>query len=163
MQPSQLQPGIAIAQETQGDVEFFVPDRVIDVIKLTPAAIAALTFYDAIVGPALSPVVGYTSVQTAINTVPAGGTILILKGTYTETITLSQEVHLWGMGRSTILNGTVTIQSAASFSSILNLKFANSITLNGSCNGCFVQACWQSDGFVISNSGSANNVLIVQE
>lgn len=164
MQTTQLQTGIAVAQTTQGDVDFYVPDGALPIQKLSPQAILALTNYDAIVGPTLSPVVLYTTIASAVAAVPAGGTILVLKGTYPEaSITLSTEVHIVGQWRSTIISNPVILAAGAALSSIFGLKFGSNLTVNASCNSCFITHCWQAPTFTITNNGANNEIVVIQE
>lgn len=160
MQTSQLQTGIAIQQQTQGDSNFYLPDGTLATQKFTPQALVSLTNYDAIVGPSLSSTVLYTSVQTAINNTAVDGRILILPGTYAGAVTLNYRVFLVGQGYGTFINGTFTCQSGCIYTSLHNFRCSQFI-FNSGANGNVVSGCFVTTASSDSGTGNGINEMVL--
>jgi nitrous oxidase accessory protein NosD len=105
----------------------------------------------------------HTSIQSAINAASAGGKILILNGTYAESITVNKKITLEGQGHNTLINGTLTVTSAGAYASIQKLKVAQNITIQAGANNVYMRDCWQTNGYSLSDSGSFNSILLIQE
>lgn len=122
--------------------------------------------YDAVVGSAAQVAARqatHTSIQAAINAFPAGQ-ILVLAGTYTENLSISNpNLVLEGKGRASVVNGTVSMSSGAVGCLITKLKVSNNISIAAGANNNFVKEIWQAAGFSVTNSGTANSILVSQE
>ena len=121
---------------------------------------------DAVVGSAAQVSAGlahFTSIQSAINNAASGDRILVLQGTYTENITVDKKIFLEGKGHQSVVNGTLTMTSNSDYSIIKWLRFGGNITLNVGADGIFLRECWQATGLTITNSGTANSLLVIQE
>jgi hypothetical protein len=124
--------------------------------------------YDAVVGSAAQLAAGqvtHTSVASAIASQPQGR-ILILAGTYAENITLTSannNLMLEGKGRGSFINGTLSLTSSATGLNIKWLRFGGNISIASGCNNTFMRECWQTTGLTITDSGTANSKLIIQE
>lgn len=120
--------------------------------------------YDCIVGSAAqfaSGIAGYTSIQSAINAAPTNGRILVLRGTYTENVTLGKPVYLDCQSYMTTLSGTLTLNSGGNFSVVRLLRFGGNVTVNAS--GCFLEKCYLAPGFGVTNTGQANSIEYIAE
>jgi len=96
----------------------------------------------------------HTSVQSAINACNNGETVLILPGTYTETISVSNRVNIQGMGYDSYINGTFTFASGASFCSLTRIRVSQFIFSAGA-NGNLVSGFWSTNP---TDSGLGNNI-----
>lgn len=121
-----------------------------------------VTHYDAVVGPSTdqSGLAKFTSVQAAINSVPAGGRILVLNGTYVENISITSNVYLIGQGRGASITGNFICSS--NYSSISQLRFVGNMTFNGASTGNFVHFLWQTGGTIV-DTGTNNEIIIIEE
>jgi hypothetical protein len=129
-------------------------------------AILTDVFSDIIVGPQAYVDGGYathTTVQGAIDSASSGQKITVLEGTYTETITINKKVMIEGKGHGSFINGTVTFGSGADYSLIKWVKIGGNITLNAGADGIFVRECWTSTGVTVTDSGSGNSILVIEE
>lgn len=130
----------------------------------TAARVTAL--YDYVVGSAgqvTSGAATHSSISSAITAASAGNTILILKGTYTETVSVSKELHIWGQGRSSIIDGTVTFTSSADYSGLKDVKVTDNITLDSGADGCIVKDIWLASGKSFTDNGTGNLLEAIQE
>jgi hypothetical protein len=115
--------------------------------------------YDAVVGSVAQVGAGiatYTSINTAISNVTTGGTILVLRGTYTENVAVSKEVHISGQGHSTVVSGTFTFNSATSYASAKMMKITGTLLFNTTSVGNIVKDFWQTSGGVVADTGTDN-------
>lgn len=128
------------------------------------ARVAAL--YDFVVGSAAQVTSGaatHSTIGAAITAASAGNTILILKGTFTETVTVSKELHIFGQGRGSVINGTVTFNSSSDYSGMHFLKVTDDITLDSGADGCIVKNIWLASGKTFTDNGSGNLLEAIQE
>lgn len=155
---SSVNTGLTVRQTSPSDSQFFLPPQSVTTDMISPAIISLLTGYSAIVGPAISNLVGYTSIQAAATAVGAGGRILVMPGVYTETVTISaNNFYIHGMGYGVQLNGALTVSGNQGW--IDGLRVSNAITYSGNRN--FFKA-WQDVGFTITNSGTDNDLIVIQ-
>lgn len=142
-----------VKQKTQADIE------------QSPAiANRILSLYDAVVGSSAQVTYGaasHTSLTSALTNVSAGAKILILKGSYTESVTVDKKCFIEGQGHGTSITGTFTLSAGAGYSTVLNLRFGGNLVINS--DGTFVRECFQSTGSTITDNGSGNSILVVQE
>jgi hypothetical protein len=120
--------------------------------------------YDAIVGTSAQVAAGvatHSTLAAAIASVPAGGKILLLKGTLTENVIINQNVAIEGQGYGTVVNGTFTMNAGANYSTIKNLKFGGNITLNAT--GCYIQECFKAVAATLTEAASAINAKQIIE
>ena len=105
-------------------------------------------------------VANYDSIQDAIDEAPDGAEIYILKGTYTEALTLpnTKSVKLNGQGFGTVVDGTITVTGDYH---ILNwFKVEDVITLNGGGNFGRV---WVATGKYPVDNGAGNDLTFIEE
>ena len=121
------------------------------------------THYDAVVGNTkdATSAAQYSTIQAAINAVGPGARVLILKGTYTENISITQNIYLVGQGQQTLINGTLTL--AANYCTLSYMRFNSTMTFSAGSTGNFVHFVWQATGQTVTNSGTNNEIIIIQE
>ena len=124
------------------------------------------TIYEATVGSSAQVTAGYaqyTSLQAAITAVAAGGNIFLLNGNITENITIAKEINITGKGRSSLITGTCTLNSGASYCTIMRMKFTGNVVINSGANGNFFREIFLNTGSTVTNSGTANSILVITE
>jgi len=117
--------------------------------------------YDAVVGSTGQVASGYathTSLQNAINAVPVGGKILLLTSV-TEAINVNKRCLIEGKGFDTKITGTTTVST--NYGTIKDLYFNGNLTISG--NGNFVRECFIATSASVTDSGTANSKLVIQE
>jgi hypothetical protein len=122
--------------------------------------------YDAIVGSSAQLLDGkatHSSINSAISSVPSGGKIYVLRGTFTENVSVNKEVMIEGMGRGTVIDGTLTLTSSSDYALVRALKVTGNITLDSGSTGIFLRDCWVASGSTVTDNGSGNSVLVIQE
>jgi hypothetical protein len=120
--------------------------------------------YDAVIGSTLQVNNGaatHTTFASALSQIPINGKILVLRGTYNETVTLSKNCLIEGQGYGTNINGVFTLNSGSSYSTIKNLRFMANLVV--SSDGNFIRECFQATGLSIADSGTGNSILVIQE
>lgn len=125
-----------------------------------------LQVYSCIVGSAAQVSAGvatHTSIASAISAASAGGNILVLRGTYTENVTVPKEVHLEGAGRGAVLNGTLTFASASTLSSWRRMKIADNVVFSVGANGIFFETIWIATTKTVTDGGVANYKTYITE
>ena len=124
--------------------------------------------WDAVVGSAsqvTSGLASYSSIQSAINAMPVSGgaRILVLSGTYTETVTISSAftsgLTIIGKGLTTIINGNFSMQGYGC--SVDDLQVMNGVwSISGNAN--FAKG-WLDPTATFSNTGLGNDYRIIAE
>lgn len=123
-----------------------------------------VALYDAIIGSTSQVNSGAATHDTfvaAISAIPVGGKILVLRGTYNEIVTLSNNYVIEGQGHGTTINGLFTLNGGSDYSTIKNLRFSANVVINS--NGNFIRECFQATGLSITDNGTANSILVIQE
>jgi pectin methylesterase-like acyl-CoA thioesterase len=155
------QSGIAIAQNTDADNNFTVPDRSLNIQKLSLTCINELLNFTAVVGQAQDVSNGtaqYTSIQAAVTAVGSGGRVLILPGTYTESLTIATDnIFIQGQGYGCHLSGALTLSN--NYCDLNSFRVTGNISATGGKN--FVKL-WQDSGFTITDTGTDNNLVVIQ-
>jgi hypothetical protein len=103
----------------------------------------------------------FSSIQSAITASAAGGKITILGESFTENITVTKKLHIVGNGHSTVINGTVNLDAAASDSSIKFLKFNDNVTADASCNKLIITDCFLASTKTITVDNILENIVLV--
>jgi hypothetical protein len=146
-------------------LEAWRTNSVIDHSTTNAARIALL--WDAIVGTAAQVAAGvatHSDFATAYAALPANSSILLLKS-YVPTstaLTLNKSgMSIIGQGRgSTLSSGAVSITST--YHEISGVRFGGNVTLSAAAIGNHLRG-WQATGFTVTNSGTANAIVIIQE
>lgn len=121
-------------------------------------------FYDAIVGSAAQVATGganYTTLTAACANAIPGQKILVLQGTYAENVEVAKNVFIEGKGHGCTFTGTFTVDTGSDYSTIKGLRIDGGLVVN--CNGTFIKECFQSAGNTITDTGTANDLSIIQE
>ena len=127
--------------------------------------------YDAIVSsPAVAGFSTHTTISAAIGAVTAGSRILVLRGTYTENLSINKNLVIEGCGRGSLISGNIAFTAAAQNCIIEKLKFTGTLTFaNGSTGNevvqCKVPNAWSDteSNFVDNNNGVTNYIEIMEE
>jgi len=120
--------------------------------------------YDAVVGSATQLSNGWathTSVQTAINDVASGGSILVLQGTYTENLSINKTVSIFGKGNGSFISGTVTFGSSALNALVKYMRASGNISAVSGSRGVIMTECWKATAATVSDAGTDNNFMLV--
>lgn len=105
----------------------------------------------------------HSSINAALGDAPSGSKITVLAGTYTENLTVNKQVIIEGEGYSSILSGTLTFTSAGSFSYLRGLNIRGDVSIPLGTDNIFIRDCWLINTATVSDFGSSNSVLIIQE
>lgn len=103
------------------------------------------SIYQAIVGSALQASQGvatHSSIQQAVDDVPAGGVIRWLAGTYTENLSIDKSLKIEGSGYGVELAGNLTYPAAGDFSELKSVRINGNITFQAGSQGNRLE-CWQ--------------------
>jgi microcystin-dependent protein len=118
--------------------------------------------YNAVVGSPTQVAAGiatYSSIQTAVNALASQmGTLLILPGTYTENVKISNTIQIEAKGFGTVLVGSLTING--SYADVRALQVQGNVTF-GASSSCNTVVVWQSPGNVFLDSGTNNDPTVI--
>lgn len=117
--------------------------------------------YDEVVGSAgqvTSGAASQTSINTAIGAVSANGTILILRGTYTENVSVNKTVLIQGQGFGSVIDGTLTFTSASDESLVQAVKVNDNITFDSGASENQLVTFWQATNKTITDNGTGTYV-----
>lgn len=134
--------------------------------KITFNGETVAILHDLVVGSAYQVTQGkaqYSSITSAIAAASTGERIIVLAGTFSETVTVNKQVTIEGKGYSSYLNGQLIFTSAGSSSGVRGLRIGNHISLESGANNIYVRDCWLASSAVISDLGASNSLLIIQE
>lgn len=152
---------IAIKLGVKKETEFNMDNRFVSIYERLNGV------YNAVVGNSYQLSQGiaqYTSLQQAINSLPSGGSILVL-GTYAggETITISSSnICIEGKGNLTNITGNLILNSGATGNKIEKLRITGNVTINAGANYNDLSVFWCSSSSVITDNGTSNYVLGIQ-
>lgn len=121
--------------------------------------------YPQIVGSAAqvaSGIATQSSIQTAVNLAATDTTVLILPGTYTENVTISNGITLLAYGRSVVLTGNISFASTCFYANVSAFRLVGNISFAASSKGNFFR-CWQSSAGTFADLGIDNEYSIIQE
>jgi len=132
----------------EGDVvKFYVGYGIVEGSSVALQKINSI--YEAVVGNSSQVASGsatYSSIQTAINAVAAGGKITILQGSFTENLTINKEICIHGKGRSSIINGTINFGNGSSGSMLKFTKITGNVTIDLLTEAINISDNWISSG-----------------
>lgn len=95
---------------------------------------------------------GYSSLQSALNTLSSGGLIKVIGTPIAENITLANSnVAIEGKGRFTQVTGTLTINSGANFCLVKGLRITDNVNMNG--NRSYMREIWLASGKTLTIGG----------
>jgi hypothetical protein len=123
-----------------------------------------LSYYDLVVGSAAEVTNGsadYTSLAAALGAAIAGSKILVLQGTYTENVNITQNVCIQGKGHSTVLNGNITFSTTACLVKDLYINGNIVFTIGSSKN--ILSDSWIGSGKTLTDSGTSNLYLTLTD
>lgn len=157
-----VQDGISVSQQTDADLSAIVPDRSLNIEKMSLAAINQLLTFDAVVGTAqdvLNGIAQYTTLQSAVTAVSADGRILLLPGTYVENVTVSKRVYVHGQGYGSYVNGTITCDSSCDYSTFMNLRNSQFI-LQAGADGNVLMGCFSALAPTDAGTGNLKQLVV---
>lgn len=117
-----------------------------------------IAMYDIVVGPGGD----YSTIGAAITAASSGQSILILRGTYSENVTVNKVLNISGNGRGTIINGSLTFASGSSDSLMKDFKVSG-VTINSGVSEIQVVEFWNATGFSITDNGDGSYIQGMQE
>jgi hypothetical protein len=122
--------------------------------------------YDAVVGSLAQVATGvanYSSINAALTVAQPGWNILVLGGTYTENVTVSQEIVLMGKGSSTVINGNLEFTSGSARSLVTRFYINGSVQFDVGSLANYLETCWGSSGGSTTDSGTDNVYEIIRD
>ncbi len=108
----------------------------------------------------------YSSIITALASSVTGDRILILPSYVgTENISITKQLSIAGLGRASVISGTVTFTSAADYSRLTNIKVTDNITLNAGADGVICDDLWLASGktFLVDSTVTGEYLMAIQE
>lgn len=127
-------------------------------VTVTTNAINAL--FEAVVGSSAQVSSGaatHSTIQSAINAVASGAKITVLQGTYTGPITINKEVHIHGKGRSSVIDGAISVGASGTGVSIKFCRITDNTTINASASHVMISDNWIASGKTVS--GGTNSFI----
>jgi pectin methylesterase-like acyl-CoA thioesterase len=98
----------------------------------------------------------FATIGSALGAATTGQSILVMTGTYTENVTVSKSVSLYGLGVGCIINGTLTIASGANDCLVEGFKVTGNITINSGVSEASLISFWLGSGSTLTNNGSGS-------
>jgi hypothetical protein len=120
---------------------------------------ALAAFYDAVVGSANQVSTGaaaFTSIGAALTYAGPNGTVLVLRGSYTENVQITGQQAIWGQGRGTVINGNLEYTSTAAYAVVKTLKVTGNISFDAGSVGNMLTECWQPHTSTFTDNGTDN-------
>lgn len=130
----------------------------------TVARVDAL--YDWVIGSAGQVISGAATHSTwagAIAAASAGDSIKVLKGAWTENVSVNKALTIEGSGPGSVLTGSVTFTSAADESLLTKIRLTDNITLDSGADMIRVSDVWLASGKTFIDNGTGNYVDGFQE
>lgn len=93
---------------------------------------------------------------SAIAAASSGDSIKILKGAWTENVSVNKQLNITGNGYGSNLTGSITFTSAAARSHLHNVRASDDITLDAGANLIKVDAVWLAATKTFIDNGTGN-------
>lgn len=122
--------------------------------------------YDAIVAnPAISGFSTHLTLTTAISAVTAGARILVMRGTFTENVTIDKNLMIEGCGRGSVISGNIIFSSASQNSLLEKIKFTGNLTFNSGATGNIIDNVYvlSTMTYTDNNTTDGQNYLLAME
>jgi hypothetical protein len=123
--------------------------------------------YQAIVGSAAQVASGaatHTAIQAAHDSISAGQSILVLAGIYIEAaVTITKQCTIEGQGNQSVLNGNLITTSTATHCKFGKIRVTGNVTVNASSNYNDLSVFWCANTSVVTDSGTSNYILAIQD
>lgn len=135
----------------------------VDTSSSNAAKIAAM--FDIVVGSptqVLQGVAQYSSINTAIQSSSTGYNILVLNGTYNETVLVDRQVVLLGKGFSTVINGGLTFGATTNNAAVSKFHIIGNLTFNSGSIGNYVETCWGNSAGTTTDLGEDNLYTVIR-
>lgn len=136
----------------------------VDTASQNALRLAAL--HEAIVGSATQVTLGtatHSTVTAAIADLATDGQLTILKGTYVENVIVTKRLKIQGQSYGTLISGTWTHAASSAFSDVGGMKIGDNIVFDVGANGIFFRHIFLAAGKTVTDNGTANSKMIIQE
>lgn len=120
----------------------------------TPAA------FGAVVGDATDVSLGnadYSTITDAITNVASGGKITLLPRTFTENLTITKQVHFFGSGANSVIDGTVQFSAGSEKCSAQMLKFNNNVTVDNGVTKLILTNGWIANTATLTDNNPTSD------
>ena len=105
----------------------------------------------------------YATIAAAIAAVTTDTPILILKGTYTENVTVNKRLKISGQGYGTVISGTLTFDTGSDFSYFELCKITGNIALNTGVNGIQLMNFYTNSSATITDNSTGSLIQGIEE
>lgn len=122
--------------------------------------------YQRIVGTAAQVTGGIatdSTITSAIANAASGDSILILAGTYTETVSVNKKLAIFGTAQNTNIAGTITFLTGSDYSLLRQIRTTQSITINSGVNGVIIDDVFLASGMTFVDNGTGSYLRGTQE
>lgn len=126
--------------------------------QVTDTANAVGALFELVVGTSAQVNMGaatHSTIQSAINAAASGAKITVLQGTYTESLTINKEVHIHGKGRSSVIDGTISIGSSGTGVSIKFCRITGDTTIDSLAYHVMISDNWIASSKTITGGNNA--------
>lgn len=120
--------------------------------------------YDCVVGTSAQVLAGsatHSTIASAISACPANGTVYVLRGSYTENVTVSATINLVGAGYGTAVTGNLSLV-ATDHATVSGMRFSGNVTLDASSDGNQIVNSYVSNTSVVTDNGTGNYIELIQ-
>lgn len=105
----------------------------------------------------------YSTIASAITAAATDDEFLILKGTYTENVSVNKRIKIFGQGYGSVISGTLTFTSAADFAHFSLCKITGNITIDSGANGVQLVEFWTNSSATLTDNGTGSYIQGIEE
>lgn len=105
----------------------------------------------------------YSTISAAIAAVTTDTPILILRGTYTENVTINKRLKISGQGYGTVISGTLTFSSGSDLGYFELCKITGNITLDSGVSGVQLMNFWTNSSATITDNSTGSLIQGIEE
>ena len=87
---------------------------------------------------------------------PFPGSSLLTGGTWAETVSISKQLNITGVGYGSYVNGAITFTSAADRSMLRGIRTSESVTLDSGADEILATDIWFATGKTFVDNGEGN-------
>jgi hypothetical protein len=139
--------------------QLFVSDGATWLSFIPTASSRLSSMYDIVIGSAAqvtSGVATHSTWASAISAASATNNVFVLAGTWAETVSISKQLNITGVGYGSYVNGAITFTSAADRSMLRGIRTSESVTLDSGADEILATDIWFATGKTFVDNGEGN-------
>jgi len=145
------------------DTKVFYRDDGTSLLPVNTTAAAVNPSFTGFLVSATDPLADFATITLAIAGAAAGDKIMLLDETYTETVSITKQLHIFGMGSKSNIVGAITFAAGSSNSTMKDVRTTLDINIAVAVTGIQILNTYLATTKTIIDAGSGNVWIAIGE